>query len=42
MSEKQIPQVVRKFSNYVKSMELLEPTSVLRRQTLYPTELRAH
>jgi hypothetical protein len=23
-------------------MELLEPEAVLRRQTLYPTELRAH
>ena len=41
MSEKQIPQVVENIENAQYGMEPLESGVVLRRQTLYPPELRA-
>jgi len=41
LSEKQIPQVVEKIEKPKEQMEGLESSVVLRRQTLYPTELRA-
>jgi hypothetical protein len=40
-SEKQIPQVVENIEKGKSQMGLLEPDAGLRRQTLYPTELRA-
>jgi len=41
LSEKQTPQVVEKIEKPKEQMEGLESSIVLRRQTLYPTELRA-
>jgi hypothetical protein len=41
LSEKQNPQVVEKIEKPKEQMEGLELSVVLRRQTLYPTELRA-
>jgi hypothetical protein len=41
LSEKQTPQVVEKIEKPKEKMEGLEPGVVLRRQTLFPTELRA-
>jgi hypothetical protein len=41
LSEKQTPQVVEKIEKPKEQMEGLEPGVVLRRQTLFPTELRA-
>jgi hypothetical protein len=41
LSEKQMPQVVEKIEKEKEQMEGLESSVVLRRQTLYPTELRA-
>ena len=41
LSEKQIPQVVVNTEKWCERMEELERAFVLRRQTLYPTELRA-
>jgi hypothetical protein len=40
-SEKQIPQIIGNIENAKQGMELLEVGMVLRRQTLYPSELRA-
>jgi hypothetical protein len=42
LSEKQIPQVVENIENSCVRMEALERVAVLRRQMLYPAELRAH
>jgi hypothetical protein len=42
LSEKQTPQVVEKIEKPKEQIEGLESSVVLRRQTLYPTELRAH
>jgi hypothetical protein len=42
LSEKQIPQVVENIENSCERMEALERVAVLRRQMLYPAELRAH
>jgi hypothetical protein len=41
LSEKQIPQVIEKPERGCESKELLEWAAVLRRQVLYPPELRA-
>jgi hypothetical protein len=41
LSEKQTPQIVEKIEKPKEQMEGLEPGFVLRRQTLFPTELRA-
>jgi hypothetical protein len=41
LSEKQIPQVVVNTEKWCKRLESLEPAVVLRRQMLYPAELRA-
>jgi len=40
LSEKQIPQVVEIIENRSERMEALEGAAVLRRQRLYPAELR--
>jgi hypothetical protein len=40
LSEKQIPQVIENTEKRSESMETLEQAVVLRRQTLFPTELR--
>jgi hypothetical protein len=40
-SEKQIPQVIENIEKWSESMEALERVGVLRRQMLYPAELRA-
>ena len=40
LSEKQIPQVVENIENCSERMEALERVVVLRRQMLYPAELR--
>jgi hypothetical protein len=42
LSEKQTPQVVGNIGKPNELMEGLELSIVLRRQMLYPTELRAH
>jgi hypothetical protein len=42
LSEKQIPQVIEKFESRDKSQEASERVTLLRRQMLYPPELRAH
>jgi len=42
LSEKQIPQVVEYPEKRCERIESLEPAFVLRRQMLYPAELRAH
>jgi hypothetical protein len=41
-SEKQIPQVVENLESGGEPKEVLEPVELLRRQVLYPPELRAH
>ena len=41
LSEKQTPQVVEKIEKPKEQIEGLESSVVLRRQTLYPPELRA-
>ena len=41
LSEKQTPQVVEKVEKPKEQMGGLESSEVLRRQMLYPTELRA-
>lgn len=40
-SEKQMPQSVEKIEKRKQQMECLESSAMLRRQTLYPAELRA-
>ena len=42
LSEKQIPQVVENLRSGCEPKEALERVAVLRRQMLYPPELRAH
>jgi hypothetical protein len=42
LSEKQTPQIVENIEKPQEQMEGLEVSFVLRRQTLFPTELRAH
>jgi hypothetical protein len=42
LSEKQTPQVVEKVEKPKEQMEGLEASVVLRRQTLFATERRAH
>ena len=41
LSEKQIPQVVENIENRSERIEALERVGLLRRQMLYPAELRA-
>jgi hypothetical protein len=41
LSEKQTPQIVEKIQKPKEQIEDVESSVVLRRQTLYPTELRA-
>jgi hypothetical protein len=41
LSEKQIPQLVENLESGVESKEALETPGLLRRQVLYPPELRA-